>query len=94
MKVSLLRLRIMRVAAAVLLGAVWALHAAEAGHELRHDGCQVCAVCSSPEPNADCGALLLRRPENFSMSVPAPAQLPGGLLISESFDTRAPPFSS
>ena len=68
----------------------WDLHILGPSHD-SGGNCGVCAVVSSPELNADCGSVLLSRPENFVVTA---AALPGpqaGSLVPAAFYGRAPP---
>ena len=89
MKFRALRTLLCLVFAAVAAGA-WNLHMLGPAHEAGDD-CQICAVASAPELNADCGSDLLARPDN---SVAAEAALPGLPVLSRAiaaFLGRAPP---
>lgn len=81
------------LAAAFVVGGVWAFHIAEAGHELKDNDCQVCAVVCSPELNADCGTRLVAKPEDFTLLAVIPVLLPAAQAGVFSFNSRAPPLS-
>jgi len=75
--------------AAVAAGA-WDLHMLGPAHEAG-ESCQVCAVASSPELNADCGSTLLAAPQNFvSVAAALPGLIPASIQTAV-FSTRAPP---
>lgn len=75
--------------AAVAAGA-WDLHMLGPAHEAG-ESCQVCAVASSPELNADCGTQLLVRPDNFIVAAAALPGLPAETPFIAAFLGRAPP---
>jgi hypothetical protein len=75
--------------AAVAAGA-WDLHMLGSAHGSADD-CQVCAVASAPELNADCGTALLVRPDNFVTSEAALPGLPAEVQFITAFLGRAPP---
>lgn len=75
--------------AAVAAGA-WDLHMLGPVHEAG-ESCQVCAVASSPELNADCGTQLLVRPDNFVTAAAALPGLPAETPFIAAFLGRAPP---
>ena len=75
--------------AATVAGA-WDLHILGSSHEAG-ENCQVCAIASSPELNADCGSALLVRPDNFVKAEVALPGLPAGTLFIAAFLGRAPP---
>ena len=75
--------------AAVAAGA-WDLHMLGPAHEAG-ENCQVCAVASSPELNADCGSTLLLRPDNFVATEAALPGLPTETQVVTAFLGRAPP---
>jgi hypothetical protein len=75
--------------AAVAAGA-WDLHMLGPAHGAA-DNCQVCAVASSPELNADCGSELLVRPDNFVAAEAALPGLPVETPFITAFQGRAPP---
>jgi hypothetical protein len=75
--------------AAVAAGA-WDLHMLGPAHEAG-ENCQVCAVASAPELNADCGSALLVRPDHFSLTEAALPGLPVETPFIAAFLGRAPP---
>ncbi len=75
--------------AAVAAGA-WDLHVLGASHEAGED-CQVCAVACAPELNADCGSMLLVRPDNFVVTEAARPGQPVDPQFITAFLGRAPP---
>jgi len=75
--------------AATAAGA-WDLHMLGPAHEAGED-CQVCAVASSPELNADCGTDLIVRPDNFVLVTAALPGLPADIPFIAAFLGRAPP---
>ncbi|OGR41263.1 MAG: hypothetical protein A2X35_07680 [Elusimicrobia bacterium GWA2_61_42] len=75
--------------AAVAAGS-WDLHMLGARHEAG-ENCQVCAVASSPELNADCGSELLVRPDNFVVTKASRHGLPVETPFIAAFHGRAPP---
>jgi hypothetical protein len=75
---------------AAVSAAAWNLHVLGAHHEAGED-CQVCAVAAAPELNADCGTVLLARPENFDLLRPEAPLLPAFTVTVPSFYGRAPP---
>ena len=91
MKFSALRRTAVCLAAALLFGGAWAFHMAGSAPDAAHDDCQVCAVASAPELNADCGTELVSRPENFTLVARAPVVTPANTLAVLCFYGRAPP---
>lgn len=75
--------------AATAAGA-WDLHMLASAHEAG-ENCQVCAVASAPELNADCGSALLSRPDNFVVTEAALPGLPVETEFAAAFLGRAPP---
>lgn len=75
---------------AAAAAAAWDLHLLGAHHEAAED-CQVCAVASAPELNADCGSELIADPGSFFLvdaEVPEPK---AGTAFRAAFCGRAPP---
>jgi len=94
MKSKAWRPMLLHITAAIIVGGIWAFHIAEAGHDLKDNDCQVCAIFCSPELNSDCGTRLVAKPENFSSLTIIPAILPGNQAVLSSFNSRAPPVSA
>ena len=78
------------LAFAALSAGAWDLHMLGPAHEAG-ESCQVCAVASSPELNADCGTELLVRPDNFVLTEAALPGLPVETPLKAAFLGRAPP---
>jgi len=76
--------------AAVAAGA-WDLHLIGPVHEAG-ENCQVCAVASAPELNADCGSDLLPLPGGFVLLEPELPQLENAAPSLRAFRGRAPPL--
>ena len=78
------------LAFAALSAGAWDLHMLGPAHEAG-DSCQVCAVASSPELNADCGSDLLAAPRNFVLAAIVLPGLTAASITTSVFSTRAPP---
>lgn len=81
---------VLSLAFAVTVAGAWDLHILGSSHEAG-DNCQVCAIASFPELNADCGSELLVRPDNFVMAAAALPGLPAETPFIAAFLGRAPP---
>jgi hypothetical protein len=83
--------RLLRLAAALLIAAAWAAHIGETAHG---DGahCQVCAVSCSPELNADCGSDLLAPPQGPVFDAPQFSASRPQFPVVPVFRGRAPPL--
>ncbi|HNW44559.1 MAG TPA: hypothetical protein PKI19_08640 [Elusimicrobiales bacterium] len=79
------------LAFATVVAGAWDLHMLGSAHEAG-ESCQVCAVASAPELNADCGSDLLAVPLNFIGAVPALSQPMPAAVSSTVFSPRAPPL--
>jgi hypothetical protein len=85
-------LRALSLSAALLMALAWPAHVALADRSAADLDCQVSALASSSELNADCGGQLLELPLSFTFLHPQAPFQAYVHITSGAFRGRAPPF--